>query len=177
MTSGCGCSVDTTEFLNSMRILPSNVDAAMSISGVINLLQASRCAKGRKEKEGGDVGGRWFLDGRGGRGVGGGEVSSSGVACWSINAIDDPPHPPFLLFLQTRPSTTRARAARGAARREARGQKATSAARQAVGVVRHRRAGSCRPRPCRLCYPHMYCTSRRACALRSARLWKDGAGG
>lgn len=44
VTSGCACSPDVPDLLMSLRVLPAGTDPAMSVSGIVNLLQASKCA-------------------------------------------------------------------------------------------------------------------------------------
>ena len=44
VTSGCACSPDVPDLLTSLRVLPAGADASLSVSGIVNLLQASKCA-------------------------------------------------------------------------------------------------------------------------------------
>lgn len=42
--AGCPCSPEVAELITGLRVLPPGVDAALTVSGIINLLQASKCA-------------------------------------------------------------------------------------------------------------------------------------
>ena len=44
VTSGCACSQDVVDLLAGLRVLPAGADPALAVSGIVNLLQASKCA-------------------------------------------------------------------------------------------------------------------------------------
>lgn len=44
VTSGCACSQDVVDLLSGLRVLPAGADPALAVSGIVNLLQASKCA-------------------------------------------------------------------------------------------------------------------------------------
>ena len=44
VTSGCACAPEVADLLTGLRVLPAGTDAAMALSGIVNLLQASKCA-------------------------------------------------------------------------------------------------------------------------------------
>ena len=43
-SAGCPCSPEVAELITGLRVLPPGVDASLTVSGIINLLQASKCA-------------------------------------------------------------------------------------------------------------------------------------
>lgn len=44
VTAGCACDSSVVDLAASLRVLPEGADPALALSGIVNILQASRCA-------------------------------------------------------------------------------------------------------------------------------------